>query len=198
MRIRHLTLLLLLVVLALPLGAAPASASCVMAEGSLKARLRDDDIVFVGTVTSTEAGNRLAEVDVEEVWRGNVEDHATVAGGETSPNTISSVDREYREGTRYLFTPYAQRKGVYQDSICSDTQRWSTKLGKARPEGATSYMESRTTPIVRASESAPEAGAPAEAATDVVPRRSPLTYVLFVGLILVAGAVVYALGRKAS
>lgn len=136
MRTRLLVLILGCLIISV-IAATAAHASCAGPQGPLKKRLTTYSTVFVGTVTDTAGGGRLATVKVEAVWRGEVPPTATVAGGETGPGVASSVDRSYEEGNRYLFTPYDFRAGRYNDNICTDTQRWTRKIERLRPSGAT-------------------------------------------------------------
>ncbi len=137
MRTQRALILLLVPAAFLVLSATAAVASCAMPEGTLQQRLSQADIVFVGTVTSTMADGRVALVDVESVWNGDVETPATVIGGEVAQGVASSVDRSYRDGRRYLFTPYQRDEHGYRDNICTDTREWSNSLEELRPADAT-------------------------------------------------------------
>ena len=128
-----------LCVAGLGVSAVPAAASCAAPIGSLRDRVGAAEFAFVGTVTIASDSGRLAQVDVEESWRGDVEESATVNGGATGPGSVSSVDRSYQEGQRYLFMPYAFESGEYRDNNCSGTQHWSAKLDKLRPDDAVMY-----------------------------------------------------------
>ena len=116
--------------------AAPAAASCVMAQGTLAQRLADAKIVFVGTVASTREHRTVAIVNVESVWRGQVEEHVFVWGGDDLPSNITPVAREYRKGRRYLFVPYRAKLDSYRDNACTDTQPWTNDLEQLRPAKA--------------------------------------------------------------
>ena len=133
---RHLGLVLLLVSAFAVLTATPASASCIVAPGTLRQRLETAPHLFVGTVTRLGGGNRAAEVQVESTWRGDAEGTVQVAGGETDAGAASSVDRTYEMGRRYLFVPYDRSGGAFRDNICTDTRPWRPRLERLRPEGA--------------------------------------------------------------
>ena len=51
------------------------------------------------------------------------------------PN-ISSVDRSYRKGKRYLFVPYDRKGDAFQDNGCTDTQPWKANFNQFRPAKA--------------------------------------------------------------
>jgi hypothetical protein len=95
-------------------------------------------IVFVGTVDSTAQDGHLAEVTVEEIWKGSVPAHLQVRGGETGVED----SRVFQAGTRYLFTAYdygqqtGHRGGRYEDNGCSATQVYAPSLDGLRPATA--------------------------------------------------------------
>lgn len=108
----------LLVLLAAPGG---ATASCVMLPGGIEEQWQTSDVVFVGTVTATENMDRRALVDVEEIWKGgDLPAEVVVHGGPDDPGTMSSVDRTYIAGTRYVFAVMLV-DGELQDNGCSGT-----------------------------------------------------------------------------
>ncbi len=130
-------------VLILPAGA--AHASC--AEPVPLARSIDEaHAVFVGTVTGLDYQDRVATVDVHEVWKGDVGATATVVG--TSPlseleaakaeglEVFTSVDRTYSAGERYLFVSWSEADGAFMDSGCSNTQAYGPDLDAFRPADA--------------------------------------------------------------
>lgn len=91
------------------------------------------DIVFVGTVTETANRNSWASVAVEEVWRGPDMPARVVVKGGSGGDGISSVDRSFQPGARYLFFPYASEQGDLADNSCTNTMEWSDDLEKIRP-----------------------------------------------------------------
>lgn len=139
MKTRHFALVLSLAILAVAASALPAAASCAMPEGSLQQRLENANHLFVGTVTSIDPTGRIADVTVEAVWRGDVGDTAQVQGGPPDANTMTSVDRSFEQGRRYLFAPPSGNGQVFEDNACSDTQPWRRKLNRERPEGAAAF-----------------------------------------------------------
>lgn len=114
----------------------PAQGSCAMPPGSLRERLQASEIVFLGSVTSTDAGGTTATVAVESVWRGEVNDQVVVSGGEGAPGVISSVDRSYQEGRRYLFVPWRGTGERFRDNSCTDTRPWRARYAALRPASA--------------------------------------------------------------
>lgn len=94
------------------------------------------DIVFVGTVSATAENNSWATVSIEEVWKGpDLPAVFQVRGGEGG-NVATSVDREFKAGTRYLFVPYEMQDGFASDNSCSATQEWDAALVGLRPADA--------------------------------------------------------------
>lgn len=139
-------------------AAVPASASCAMPPGSLKQRLNDASIVFVGTVDSADSMGRVANVLVESVWKGDVDEHVQVQGGPADPQTATSVDRSFDVGTRYLFVPVSGNGQVFEDNACTDTQQWTKKLDRRRPDGATAVSGPPPAVDPAAEEAADEGG----------------------------------------
>ena len=109
-----------------------ALADCMMPlpvkEAALKA-----DILFVGTVTETTHNNSWASVAVEEVWRGPDLPAAVVVKGGPGGDAITSVDRSFQAGVKYLFFPYADEQGALADNSCTNTMEWSADLAQIRP-----------------------------------------------------------------
>jgi hypothetical protein len=182
-RRRLIVLLMSAGLLALP---TPAFASCAMPEGTLRQRLADEEIVFVGTVTRTESRGRLAIVTVESVWKGDVAGTVEVAGGVLQDNAGSSVDRDYEDGRRYLFVPSGGEGPRLEDSICTDTRRWKPRLDRLRPPGA-----------VAVSDAPPGAGAPRAPAPSPSAGAQPVAWILAtagVAIIVIVG--IGALARR--
>src|SRR5881296_3549539 len=60
-------------------------------------------VAFVGTVRQVTNLDRTAVLDVEEIWKGpNLPDHVEVHGGPEQPDRMTSVDRTWQQGARYL------------------------------------------------------------------------------------------------
>lgn len=92
------------------------------------------EIVFVGTVVATTNQNCWANVQVEEVWRGPDQPAAVVVrGGGADPNMMSSVDRAFETGVKYVFFPYADEQGGLADNSCTSTTQWSAEMLALRP-----------------------------------------------------------------
>lgn len=123
---------------------APASASCAPPT-DIPTAIDQSDIVVVGHVTATRSQDRIATVQVEERWKGDVDRTFEVFGGPAEDGMATSVDRTYEVGGRYLLfvrEPGAHGEtatfgGDYEDSGCSTTQAWSEALAQYRPSDAT-------------------------------------------------------------
>ena len=121
----------------------PAVASCVMPP-PLGQAVEDADIAFVGTVINTVNQDRWATVSVEEVWKGNaLPARVEVRGGPPDPPgdlvTMTSVDRSFVRGRRYLFLPHKRAGGpapVFHDNICSRTTKFGERVEALRPASA--------------------------------------------------------------
>jgi hypothetical protein len=131
-----------------------AAASCAGPVGIADA-IKGADVVVVGTVTATRSRDRVATVAIDEVWKGTVGKTVEVHGGAAADNVMTSVDRTYTAGKRYLifaFEPAIHGNtgsfgARYEDNNCSDTQRWSASLGRYRPTTATTkHRSAPTTP----------------------------------------------------
>lgn len=97
---------------------AGALASCVPPAAGV-APWAAADAVFVGTVTSLSNGDRWATVSVEEVWQGpDLPAEVVVRGG--PEDAITSVDRTYAVGMRYVFAVMVDG-GELLDNNCSGT-----------------------------------------------------------------------------
>lgn len=118
-------------------GARPVDASCIGAQ-HLPQVLASAPVVFVGRVVSTSNLQRTAVVRVQEVWRGkHVSAKVIVLGSGATGNAITSVDRHFQKGVRYLFVPVPmQRTSPFQDNNCTATQPFTATLIRYRPVGA--------------------------------------------------------------
>ena len=132
-----------LVVLA---GIEPAAADCVEPP-PLDQAVADAPIVFVGTAVEVDGGS-TARFRVEEVGAGPDLRDVVIRGGEGG-GVVTSVDRSFVEGERYLVLPYADGADL-RDNSCTSTQLWSEDLAALRPadartvEAATEGAESAT------------------------------------------------------
>lgn len=167
----------------------PALGSCAMPAGSLRERLQAAEIVFVGSVISTDAGGSVATVAVESVWRGAVDDNVVVRGSEGAPGTISSVDRSYQEGRRYLFVPWRGNGQRFRDNSCTDTRPWRARYAPLRPASATDV-----TP--EASPAAPESPSSDGTAAGSAGAGPPVLLVVTGAAALLGAAAVVALAAR--
>lgn len=125
-----------IILLTLLLGApSPASASC-LAPPELGVAIAEADAVFVGVVVDVSNRQRNAVVEVEEVWKGEVDERVEVRGGPQGNNVVSSVDTAYKEDERYLFIPYEGSGDSFRDNACTSTQPYEDDLADLRPADA--------------------------------------------------------------
>jgi hypothetical protein len=118
---------------ALLLLPAPALADC-QPSLPLEQVVNDAPYVFVGRVSAVDAGGFSADVEVIEVWRGDVADRMVVDGG-LDPGSPAEDDRRFEAGLTYIFLP-SLIDGHLVDSICSATTTWdeATMAGLRPPE----------------------------------------------------------------
>ena len=121
--------------LAFVLTPSAALADCMM-PAPVQEAAQTADIVFVGTVTETANRNSWASVAVEEVWRGPDQPASVVVKGGSGGDMVSSVDRTFEAGTRYLFFPYRGDDGGLADNSCTNTTPWTADLAQVRPADA--------------------------------------------------------------
>ena len=140
---RHQKVLAFITVVASTLAFAPgATALCGGIETPAGA-LASGDLGFVGVVESVTNLDRWATVHVEEVWSDDdLAEWVEVRGsiyGPTDPfgifTTISSGDKSYNPGGRYLFFPTV-RDGHLFDDECSAGSPWDPSLELLRPASA--------------------------------------------------------------
>jgi hypothetical protein len=117
-------------------GSVSARASCA-APPNLTAQLSSAEVAFVGTVVATADGGGLARVKVESIWRGPAQPvYLDVSGSPVAgSNAVSSVDRHYQVGVRYLFVPVAAQRPL-QDNSCTPTRPYSASLAAYAPKDA--------------------------------------------------------------
>ena len=121
-------LLASLLLIALP---ATARASCAV-QLPLSESIAASSVVFTGTVVSVAGGDRIATVAVDEVWKGGpLPEQVEVRGGPGDPQSITSVDRSFERGDKYLFVPINDA-APFADNICTATQEYSPELENAR------------------------------------------------------------------
>lgn len=140
---KHLLIVGVLTMIFVPGGA--AHASCLELP-AVPVALADAQTVFVGTVVSVEYLDRVATFEVEEVWKGDVGPTVVVNGGPSikeleagkavGQDIVTSVDRSYVVGSRYLVASHGSEDGVLLDNQCSVTQVYSADLDEYRPDTA--------------------------------------------------------------
>jgi hypothetical protein len=110
------------------------SASCA-GPPPIEVALRQADSVFVGLVRDVANHDRLAQVEVREIWRGpDLPRIVQVQGGPDDPNMITSTDRIYATGTTYLFVLAGRAvDGRLRDNGCTATTTWRDELAVLRP-----------------------------------------------------------------
>lgn len=113
-------------------GIEPASASCAMPP-PLDEAVAAAPIAFVGTATDVRDGT-IAHFAVEEIWAGPDLVEVTVHGGEGG-GAVTSVDRSFLRGERYLVLPYTDGAEL-RDNSCTSTQVWTEELARLRPADA--------------------------------------------------------------
>ena len=94
----------------------------------------------MGTVTGTTNRGTWATVEVEEIWKGDgIDSIVEIKAGPADPPgptmAMSSADRSFEEGVRYLFFPYRDKNGL-TDNSCSNTTRFTPELERFRPGSA--------------------------------------------------------------
>ena len=134
-RFRLILILVALVVATLIRMPAAALASCAVTP-QLATALSGAPAVFVGTVTSVDHAGRVADVHVDDVWKGRVAAVVQVVGTPDLNAGATSVDRYYTVGQKYLFIPFAGVGDRFQDNNCTLTQPYSAGLAGFRPSNA--------------------------------------------------------------
>jgi hypothetical protein len=111
---------------------AAAVASCAV-QLPLTESLAASSTVFTGTVVAVDGGDRIATVLVDEVWKGGpLSEQVEVRGGPGDPQSITSVDRSFVRGDKYLFVPINDTP-PFQDNACTATREYSPELEGSRP-----------------------------------------------------------------
>ncbi len=183
MKTTRILLLSLLTVLLLP---AAAHASCAV-QLPLRTSLAASSVVFTGTVVSVAAGDRVATVLVDEVWKGSaLPEQVEVRGGPGDPQSITSVDRSFVKGDKYLFVPINEAP-PFEDNACTATQEYSPGLENARSLDSSGSDAGSDPPSDDAQVSAPNEG-PSQA-------MKGLIFALTLGVALAVG---YVLKRNAQ
>jgi YHS domain-containing protein len=134
-RFRLLLILAVLVLANLVRGPTGVLASCAVTP-QLATAISDAPAVFVGKVTSVDHAGRVADVHVDDVWKGRVAATVQVVGTPDLNAGATSVDRYYDVGQKYLFIPFSGSGNGFQDNNCSLTQPYSAALAGFRPSNA--------------------------------------------------------------
>lgn len=167
----------------------PASASCAPPL-ALADAVTSADIVAVGTVTAARNNARIATVTLEDIWKGDPASKIEVAGGPDAANAMTTVDRTYEVGTRYLFfifEPAAHNSpgtfgARYEDNNCSDTRPYTAELDYLRP--ASARRVETTTPPSSAANAAPSVPADSGTSAPLVMAALALTIVVAAGFVI--------------
>ena len=130
--IRHVLALAGTAALAFVLTPSAVLADCMM-PAPVQEAVKTADIVFVGVVTETSNQDRWASVAVESVWGGADIPATVVVKGGSGGGGISSVDRQFKAGMKYLFFPYADDQGNLADNLCTNTIEWTDDLEQLQP-----------------------------------------------------------------
>jgi hypothetical protein len=121
----------LLALLMVAATTAPVFASCAV-QLPLSESLAASSIVFTGTVVAV-SNQRIATVLVDEVWKGGpLPARVEVRGGPGDPGSITSVDRSFQQGDKYLFVPINSAP-PFEDNACTATREYSPELESSRP-----------------------------------------------------------------
>jgi hypothetical protein len=103
---------------------AAAAASCPQPE-SLVTALEEAPAAFVGRVTATSDLDRVAEMRVIAVWKGNdLEEQITVWGVPVAGAPVAATDGRFTVGSTYLVIPENTRQ-PFLASSCSATQAYA-------------------------------------------------------------------------
>lgn len=197
MRARHLLAVVPIAGALLWATAVPAAASCAAPPGGAF-NINKTPIVFVGTVDSADDTGRIANVLVESVWKGEVDEHVQVKGGSGNPQLISSVDRGFDVGTRYLFVPFKGNGQVFEDNACSATQEWTRKVERQRPEGAVAVSGPPPSLDPAPQEAADQGGGAGTAASDTAaPEQRSLGWLAITAAVALAMLAAVALVLRA-
>ena len=159
-----------------------ALASCAVAP-SLATALIDAPAVFVGTVTFVDHAGRVANVHVDDVWKGRVAAAVQVVGTPDLNAGATTVDRYYTVGQKYLFIPFAGGGDRFQDNNCTLTRPYSAGLAGFRPSNAVGP---------------PPAPGPSDAAAPPpAPQTSPWApFAIGGGLIVMVVAILLAIAQR--
>ncbi|MEA2446469.1 MAG: hypothetical protein QOK47_106 [Actinomycetota bacterium] len=128
-------------------GAGPALAVCAPLP-PLKESLGDARAAFVGRVARTTDDDRTATVVVESIWLGprlpqTVEVTGVPETDNDTPSLMTSEDRTYETGKRYLFVP-ENSAPPFHDNACTATTLYTEEVAALEPDGAIGPANSRS------------------------------------------------------
>ena len=181
---------------ALIAGPTPAHASCAV-QLPLVESLAASSVAFTGTVLSVDGGDRIAQVLVDEVWKGGpLPMQVEVRGGPGDPQSITSVDRSFARGDKYLFVPIND-ESPFQDNACTATREYSPDLEDSRPLDAS--MPNGGAPLPAEPSVAPDGGglpvaSPAEPSGNEGPSQA-MKGLLYILALAVAAGIGYLMKR---
>ncbi len=193
--VRRLTVLLLYLLgtsFVLVVDADPASATCA-ASPDVTSAMRRAETVFVGTVTALGSNNRIARMEVVEIWKGPELDSAVrVHGGDPDDPYGHEDDRTYQQGRTYLVIP-SNGSPPFEDSLCTATMLY-------RPNGSipAEYVSALGSATVRSTEAAvAERDAPTALESFTAFVDSPVVWGPMAGLfVLLIGVPLFRGGTK--
>ena len=193
--VRRLLVLLLLVPgfgLAVVGSSHPARAACADSSNVVDA-LTQAEVVFVGLVTSVASDDRIALMQVVEIWKGpDLQPTVKVHGGDPHTSTAGPEDRAFEVGRTYLVVP-SNGSPPFEDSLCTATMPYRP-TGSIPPEygPAVGAFEVRYAEDTDAALEAPTA---IESLADLA--NSPAVWVAITGVfVLGIGFVFYRGGAK--
>ena len=113
-------------------NADPAYAACAESPDIVEA-LTEADVVFVGSVYSVSSNDRIAVMEVVEVWKGpDLQAAVGVHGDDPHNPGVGPDDRTFEVGRTYLVVP-ENGKPPFQDSLCTATMLYRP-TGEIPPE----------------------------------------------------------------
>jgi len=182
----------------------PALASCAEIP-DLETAFADADVVFIGVVTDLSNGDRTAEMQVEEVWKGpELPETVVVNGGPGDSSTFTSVDRTYELGTYIVFP--VNSTSPFEDNACTLTQQTSTALDVINPfigeptvQTTTDDVVTTTTTGITSPEDAGTAEGPVSGEPVLVSGGTNMTPIVVSSIIIIAAlGIAIVLWRRRS
>lgn len=124
------------VMLAVAVTPFPAVADCAPPP-PIDVAIADAKTVLVGTVVGLGIDERFAHVAVESIWKGpQLPETVRVVGAlDADPEVITSVDRYFQLGGRYIFV-LGEVSDPFRDDGCSPTQPMTPAIESLAPADA--------------------------------------------------------------